>query len=314
MRNLFLGIALLCAAAFASLWLFGRFNQLSAWAAAGQRSFQNQMAASLRALRAGETGAVLTLMSVCFAYGFFHAVGPGHGKFLIGGYGVATRVTMLRLSGIALLSSLAQGASAVILVYTGVLLLGLTRTQMADTAEDIFAPASYAAIALVGAWLILRGLRKYLKMRRANTHSHDHHDHHHHDHAHAHTHDHDHTGHGETCESSGHRHGPFLEEAENVHSLRDLILLVGAIAIRPCTGALFLLILTWRFDVVAAGIAGTFAMALGTASVTIAATFFRSTALQGVSGQTALRIVPAIEITVGLIISMVAMQLLMAIL
>lgn len=302
MRNFLLGIALLCAALLAALWALGGLDQLSAWAADGQRSFQNQMAASLRALRAGEPGAVATLMGVCFAYGFFHAVGPGHGKFLIGGYGVATRVTMLRLSGIALLSSLAQGASAVILVYTGVLLLGLTRTQMVDSAEDIFAPASYAAIALVGAWLIVRGLRKYWKMRDV----------------HPHTHDHDHTGHGDTCDSCGHRHGPSLEEAENVHSLRDLILLVGAIAIRPCTGALFLLILTWRFDVVAAGIAGTFAMALGTASVTIAiaiaATLFRTTTLQSVSGQTALRVVPAIEITVGLIISVVAIQLLTAIL
>ncbi len=302
MRNFLLGIALLCAALLAALWALGGLDQLSAWAADGQRSFQNQMAASLRALRAGEPGAVATLMGVCFAYGFFHAVGPGHGKFLIGGYGVATRVTMLRLSGIALLSSLAQGASAVMLVYTGVLLLGLTRAEMVDSAEDIFAPASYAAIALVGAWLIVRGLRKYWKMRDV----------------HPHTHDHNHTGHGDTCDSCGHRHGPSLEEAENVHSLRDLILLVGAIAIRPCTGALFLLILTWRFDVVAAGIAGTFAMALGTASVTIAiaiaATLFRTTTLQSVSGQTALRVVPAIEITVGLIISVVAIQLLTAIL
>lgn len=302
MRNIHLGIALLCAALLAGLWALGGFDHISAWAADGQRSFQNQMAASLRALRAGQSGAVATLLGVCFAYGFFHAVGPGHGKFLIGGYGVATRVTMLRLSGIALLSSLAQGASAVILVYTGVLLLGLTRTQMVDSAEDIFAPASYAAIALIGIWLILRGLRKYWKMRDA----------------HPYTHDQAHTGHGETCDSCGHRHGPSVEEAENVRSLRDLIMLVGAIAIRPCTGALFLLILTWRFDVVAAGIAGTFAMALGTASVTItiaiAATLFRTTTLQGVSGTTALRIIPAIEISAGLIISVIAVQLLSAIL
>lgn len=302
MRNLLLGIALLCAALLAVLWATGGFDQLSTWAADGQRSFQNQMAASLRALRTGQPGAVATLMGVCFAYGFFHAVGPGHGKFLIGGYGVATRVTMLRLSGIALLSSLAQGASAVILVYTGVLLLGLTRAQMVDTAEDIFAPASYAAIALVGLWLVIRGLRKYWIQRDI----------------HPHTHDHAHTGHGDTCDSCGHRHGPTVEEAENVRSLRDLLFLVGAIAIRPCTGALFLLILTWRFDVVAAGIAGTFAMALGTASVTIAiaiaATLFRSTTLQGVSGQTALRVIPALEIGAGLIISIVALQLLSAIL
>lgn len=301
MRNIFLGIALFCAASLALFWMIGGFDQLSAWASDGQRNFQNQMARSLRALRAGDAGAVIALMSVCFAYGFFHAVGPGHGKFLIGGYGVATRVTMWRLSGIALLSSLAQGLSAVLLVYGGILLLGLTRTQMVDTAEDIFAPASYIAIALVGLWLVIRGLRKFWRMR----------------HIHPDTADHSHEGHGDTCESCGHRHGPSVEETENVRSLRDLILLVGAIAIRPCTGALFLLILTWRFDVFGAGIAGTFAMALGTASVTIsiaiAATLFRTTALQGVSGPTALRVVPALEIAAGLIVSIVAVQLLLSV-
>jgi ABC-type nickel/cobalt efflux system permease component RcnA len=276
------------------LWALGGFDQLSAWAASGQRSFQNQMAASLRALRTGQPGALATLMAVCFAYGFFHAVGPGHGKFLIGGYGVATRVAMWRLSGIALLSSLAQGASAVILVYTGVLVLGLTRTQMVDSAENIFAPASYGAIALVGLWLIIRGMRKYMRQRQ--------------------THDHDHTGHGDTCDGCGHRHGPTPEEADNIHSLRDLVFLVGAIAIRPCTGALFLLILTWRFGLVSAGIAGTFAMALGTASVTIAvavgSTLFRTSTLRGLSGSTAARVVPAIEIIAGLIVAVVAIQLL----
>lgn len=233
MRNILLGIALFCAASLALFWIIGGFDQLAAWASSGQRNFQNQMARSLRALRSGDAGAVIALMGVCFAYGFFHAVGPGHGKFLIGGYGVATRVTMWRLSGIALLSSLAQGLSAVLLVYGGILLLGLTRSQMVDTAEDIFAPASYIAIALVGLWLVIRGLRKFWRMR----------------HVHPDTAGHSHTGHGDTCESCGHRHGPSVEETENVRSLRDLILLVGAIAIRPCTGALFLLILTWRFDV-----------------------------------------------------------------
>jgi ABC-type nickel/cobalt efflux system permease component RcnA len=294
MRNIFLGAALLAVAAMLGLWMLGGFDQLSAWAASGQRSFQNQMAASLRALRTGQPGALATLLAVCFAYGFFHAVGPGHGKFLIGGYGVATRVAMWRLSGIALLSSLAQGASAVILVYTGVLVLGLTRTQMVDSAENIFAPVSYGAIALVGLWLIIRGFRKYMHQRQ--------------------THDHDHTGHGDTCDSCGHRHGPTPEEADNIHSLRDLVVLVGAIAIRPCTGALFLLILTWRFGLVSAGIAGTFAMALGTASVTIAvavsSTFFRNSTLRGLSGSAAARVVPAIEILAGLIISVGAVQLL----
>jgi ABC-type nickel/cobalt efflux system permease component RcnA len=232
---------------------------------------------------------------VCFIYGFIHAAGPGHGKLLIGGYGIAVRMTMLRLSGIALLSSLAQGASAVTLVYTGLQLLDLKRTQMIDSAEDIFAPASHAAIALLGVWLIIRGMHRYWRTRGSHSDTHS-----------------------QACENCGHRHGPSVQEAENVHSLRDLIVLVSAIAIRPCTGALFLLILTWQFNVFAAGVAGTFAMALGTASVTvtiaIAAILFRATTFQHIPGRTATRIIPAIEIIMGAIICITAVRILTAIL
>ncbi|PJE28605.1 ABC-type nickel/cobalt efflux system, permease component RcnA [Pseudooceanicola antarcticus] len=244
-------VALLGIAAY--LWLLGGMAQLTAWASGGQREAQNAMAGTLRALRAGEPGALAALMGLCFAYGLFHAAGPGHGKLLIGGYGVSQKVTALRLSGLALASSLAQSASAVLLVTAGIAVLDWSRERMVGLAEDWLAPASYAAIGMVGAWLALRGLRHLWQRLRAAKEPEDHRHHH------------DHDG---TC-SCGHRHGPSAEEAARVSSWRDAVLLIGAIAIRPCTGALFLLILTWRMDILAAGIAGTFAMGVGVASVTI---------------------------------------------
>ncbi len=295
--------ALVIAALAAWLWLGNGADQLARWAADGQREAQTALARGLRALRAGEPGALIALLSMCFAYGFFHAVGPGHGKILIGGYGVARQVSMVRLSVLALVSSLAQAATAVILVYSGVLLFNWSRERMEGLADTLLAALSYGAIALIGAWLAYRGLRTLWRSFRP---AHDHH----------HTHDHDHSGHGHVCDTCGHSHGPSIEEVAKVSSLRDALVLIGAIAIRPCTGALFLLILTWRMDIQVAGILGAFAMGLDTASVTVVvalmAVVFRSGALEALSeGQTARRALGTVELIAGVVIAMLALQLLM---
>lgn len=238
----------LVAAAMLALWLWpmGGIGQVTQWAAEGQRSAQNALAGALRALRQGDPAALATLLGVCFLYGVFHAAGPGHGKVLIGGYGFGRPVAALRLAGLALASSLAQSLSAVLLVLAGIGLLGHSRGQVTGLADGALNILSYAAIGLIGLWLVIRGMRGLLASR---------HVHHHHNHDHV-------------CD---HAHAPTAEQAAQVGSLRDALALIGAVAIRPCTGALFLLIVAWRMEIMAAGIAGTFAMGLGTATVTIAA-------------------------------------------
>ncbi len=282
----------LAAALLIWLWASGGFDALAAWAAGEQRVFQNEMAQGLRALRAGQPGAVMALMGVCFAYGFFHAVGPGHGKILIGGYGLGRAIPWLRLSVISLLASLGQAVTAILLVFCGILIFGLARQQMVGVTEDFIAPASYGAIALIGAWLIWRGVRK--SMRQVAHAGHDHH---------THT--------DGTCSSCGHKHGPDLDEVEQAGTLKEALTLIAGIAIRPCTGALFILIITWQMGIFWAGIAGAFAMALGTGAVTIAVGIasvgLRGGLMTALSGSAALTwVVPAIEILAGVLIAVVA--------
>lgn len=283
-----LGSALLLACAvLAWLWWSGAFEQLAVWAAGEQRNFQNGIARTLRALRGGDAGAFALLMTSCFAYGFFHAVGPGHGKLLVGGYGLARSVPMLRLSVIAFLSSMGQAITAVVLAYGGLWLLGAAREQMVGAAEDWLAPFSYALIALIGLWLVWRGI---MRLRRAQI-----------------TEGHSHEGTGDTCGSCGHRHGPSVEDAQTATSLWDAVVLIGGIAVRPCTGALFVLIITWQMGIPFAGIAGAFAMALGTASVTvavgIAASGFRGGVMRSLASASALTwVMPMLEIAAGLVV------------
>ncbi|MEM9248380.1 MAG: hypothetical protein AAGB05_06740 [Pseudomonadota bacterium] len=373
------GIVALCVltvvAVGALLWSGGVFDPVARWAAEGQRTFQNAMAGGLRALRAGEPGALMTLLGLCFAYGFFHAVGPGHGKVLIGGYGLGRRVPVGRLVSLALASSLAQSATAVILVYAGVLVFQWTRQQMTDLADQSLQSASYVAIGLVGAWLFWRGARGMWRLgghrlvassalrpgpqslayagaapfepprgiadvsvggaspvaaaareqapKRAqgeggNACS-----------AHVHAHHaqaaevqpmaasaaHGTDGAG-ACPTCGHAHGPTVEEAVRVRSVRDALVLIGGIAIRPCTGALFVLILTWNMGIQAAGIAGAFAMGLGTATVTVAvaisAVFLRESTAFAVSQRSGARLLgPSLELLAGALVVLVSSQLLL---
>ncbi|NOD85442.1 nickel/cobalt transporter [Ruegeria sp. HKCCD6119] len=289
-------------------WGSGGFDSLAAWAAGEQREFQNQIARSLRAARAEQPEAVATLLTVCFAYGFFHAIGPGHGKVLIGGYGLGRRVAFWRLSAISVLSSLGQAVTAVVLVYAGVLVFQMSRESLVGTTEQVMAPISYGAIALIGLWLVVRSLRSFAK-RRNTTSLHEHH-HHENDHTHHPHHD------GEVCSDCGHRHGPTAQEVANVGSLREALILIAGIAARPCTGALFVLILTWQMGIAMVGIAGAFAMALGTALVTTLVGW-TSVGLRGglLASASATRfasvLAPTIELVAGLIIAVIASGLLL---
>lgn len=289
-RVLTLGGAV-AALVLALVWAFGGFDALGRMAAEAQRAMQAPLAGAVRAVKAGEPAAWLGLLAVCFGYGVVHAAGPGHGKFVIGGYGVARRVPVLRLSAVALAASLAQAGVAVALVYAGVLALGWGRERMVGLAEGTLAVVSWGAIAAIGLWLVWRGVRGVMRTGQAQGHGHGHHHHHEHD---------------EAC-GCGHAHGPSAAEVAEAKGWRDMLALIGGVAVRPCSGALFLLILTFQMGIGAAGVAGAFAMGLGVAVVTVAvavlAVWSREGALAGLGEARVWRALPWLEIAGGAVIA-----------
>ena len=221
------------------LWIFVPWGALSQWAALQQREFQNAMARALTAIRDGEPGALWLLCGATAAYGVVHAMGPGHGKVLLGGAAFASGVTFLWLAVLTLVSSLAQSATAILLI--GALVFGarMSSGDATDLTETWLAPLSIAAIGAIGAVLIWRGARSLGRFRAA--------------------------GHEPSCDCS-HAHGPTVQEVTSLQSFREAAALVASIAIRPCTGALFVLVIAARFDAFAAGCLAVLTMGIGTAA------------------------------------------------
>jgi ABC-type nickel/cobalt efflux system permease component RcnA len=239
--------------------------------------------------------AVWTLLGISFGYGIFHAAGPGHGKAVISSYLVANEETWRRGIVLSFASALLQAFVAVAIVGIAAVLLNATAGQMCS-AERLIEMASYALIALVGARLIwvkgrgflhaVRGLSRPLHAVGAavtpphdHKHAHDRHDHEHQAHDHRH-HDHDHQhGHrhhrhdddndDEHAAAWGHAHGPEPEALAGPGGWKRGLSAIVAVGLRPCSGAIIVLVFALAQGLFWAGVAATFVMGLGTA-ITVA--------------------------------------------
>src|ERR1700723_867317 len=154
---------------------------LVGWLLARQSEFYRQMSSTIRAAKS-DGSAVWTLLAISFAYGIFHAAGPGHGKAVISSYLVANEETWRRGVILSLASALLQALTAVVLVAVAAILIGATAKAMGDTVR-VIETVSYALIVLVGARLLWAKGRAFLRTLHAlksepapaAEHAHDHH-------------------------------------------------------------------------------------------------------------------------------------------
>ena len=162
------------------------------WLLAKQSEFYREMSSTIRAAKS-DGSAVWTLLAISFAYGIFHAAGPGHGKAVISSYLVANQETARRGIVLSFASALMQSLVAVAIVGICAWLLNATAKTMCN-AERAIEIASYALIAAFGARLVWTkggGFIGALQAPRpapalavaAHRHGHDHA---HHDHGHGH--------------------------------------------------------------------------------------------------------------------------------
>lgn len=285
------------------------------WLLAKQSEFYREMSGAIRAAKS-DGSAVTTLLGISFLYGIFHAAGPGHGKAVISSYLVANEETARRGIVLSFASAFLQALVAVLIVGIGAVLFNATAKTMCGT-ERVIEIVSYALIAAFGArlvWTKGRGFIGALQRERpdgsaapgfvpavshahasAGSHSHTHHDQHDHshhnhghhdrghdqhrhahdDHAHSHDNAHEHV-HDEHC---GHNHGPTPDQLAGPGGWWRGLGAIFAVGLRPCSGAILVLVFALAQGLFWAGVAATFVMGLGTA-ITVAAI-----ALVAVSGK-----------------------------
>lgn len=222
------------------------WNETVVYGIAMQRDLHRDLAAAMRAVQRSEGAALWSLVSLGFFYGVFHAIGPGHGKVVISTYLATHESRLARGVALSLLSSLVQGLTAILLV--GGVALVMQRSMRDSQSLGIWLEVlSYGLVILIGLFLTWRGVRQLLG--RGARHDHD----------------------GHAC---GHHHGPSAADLEAPLSRGQLSAMIVSIGIRPCSGAILVLVLAVALQQLGAGIAAVLAMSIGTGlSISVLAAF-----------------------------------------
>lgn len=237
-------------AVFGALWLWQAWPQVVMRSALWQREVNMQMSTLLKAVAENPTKAGGTLLLFSFVYGVLHALGPGHGKVVITTW-LATHPSKLKSAiGLTLASSLLQGLVAILLVVVVLSLLALPARQL-HLSGYWLEKGSYLLVGVLGlllCWRALKRLRQLLQAPkfRAFTPHHVHHD---------------------NC-GCGHQHLPTQSQLQNGGDWRARLVIVLSMGMRPCSGAIMVLLFSKVIGVFAWGVASALAMAAGT-SLTI---------------------------------------------
>jgi nickel/cobalt transporter (NicO) family protein len=228
------------------------------WVRTQQQNIYGRISKSIRELKSSSSAtAAWTLLTISFLYGVFHAAGPGHGKAVVTGWVLATENQLRRGILIAFLSALIQAMTAIVVV-SALLLLVSGAAAMARNVAEFLESASYLMIAGMGLYLIWNGWGKarpkpvslsaaavpgpFELVSRPDS-GHDH-------------------VHDENC-GCGHAHMPAASAVAKDMSLRDTFAMAFAVGIRPCSGAILVLVASYTLGIYWAGVLSTLAMGIG---------------------------------------------------
>lgn len=216
-----------------------------------QRVLHQQLTALLQQVAQDPHRAGLALMGLSLLYGILHALGPGHGKVVIATF-LATHPTRIKTSlQLTLAAAIVQGGVAIILVTIMLVVLNLSSRQM-HLSSFWLEKGSYLLVIGLGSWLCWRAARKIIetlkkpaamKITRIVPADHQHSD---------------------TC-GCGHQHVPDSAMLAQAVSFKTKALVVLSMGLRPCSGAIMMLLFSKVIGVYLWGVLSALAMAVGTA-------------------------------------------------
>ncbi|VTU06904.1 ABC transporter permease [Actinobacillus porcinus] len=264
------------------------FKQVVLW----QRDFNQIISAQLHQIKQTPTESGITLITVSFLYGVFHAIGPGHGKFVIASY-LSTHESKLKSSmKLTFFSSLMQGIVAVIAVSILVVALQLSSNYFKTSQLWLERVALFLMLLLGVQWMyqaikMMRQSNSISIMNKSKPYIHaisikskavfdipfnpnrnnakD-----------------------KSQENSyrchcGHQHLPNAHQLQ-AQSWKSQLLIILTIGMRPCSGAIFVLFLAYMLDLYFWGVIATMGMALGTglmlSGFAVIVQYARQTAIQ----------------------------------
>jgi nickel/cobalt exporter len=224
---------------------------------AWQAKFHQQLQSAVSALKT-DRSAFWGLALASFAYGVFHAAGPGHGKAVLASYMIANETALGRGLLLAALAALLQGAVAIAIVGVAAVIFNATAKHMSDAAA-LIETLSYAAIAALGARLVWTKGRAFLAALRTPAPSPE--------------------GrfvceavddplhvHGADC---GHMHAPDPRAlVDDRFSWPNAVATVIAAGARPCSGAILILVFALSKGLFLVGVSSALLISAGTAITT----------------------------------------------
>ncbi|WP_333499528.1 nickel/cobalt transporter [Kluyvera sp. CHPC 1.2972] len=232
------------------LWLWQAWPQVMLQSMVWQRDVNQKMSGLLQAVAENPAQAGGALLLFSFVYGVLHALGPGHGKVVITTW-LATHPSKLKSSiGLTLAASLLQGLVAIGLVVVVLTLLRLPARQL-HLSSFWLEKGSYALVGVLGlllCWRALKKLRTLLRKPKFTAFT-------------------PHHVHDQHC-GCGHQHMPDPKQLERDEDWRARLMIVLSMGMRPCSGAIMVLLFSKVIGVFGWGIASALAMAAGT-SLTI---------------------------------------------